>query len=94
MNPDKPPAYASCVPHTTGTAPPAYPVPEGATDCHHHIFDRRFPKAGKPMRAVGTVDLAAQHTDAALDMGAGCQFDISAPTGDITAHVPGKLNVA
>lgn len=45
------------VPNSTGTAPPALAVPEGTVDCHHHIFDPRFPKpAGKPMRAVATVN--------------------------------------
>lgn len=44
------------VPNSTGTQPPVIDVPAGAVDCHHHIFDPRFPKAGKPMRAVGTVD--------------------------------------
>lgn len=44
-------------PNSTGSEPPAISVPDGATDCHHHIFDPRFPKAaGKPMRAVGTAD--------------------------------------
>ena len=32
------------VPHSTGTAPPANLAPTGATDCHIHIFDRRFPR--------------------------------------------------
>lgn len=32
------------VPHSTGTAPPANPAPAGATDCHIHIFDPRFPR--------------------------------------------------
>lgn len=32
------------VPHSTGTAPPANLAPAGATDCHIHIFDRRFPR--------------------------------------------------
>lgn len=44
------------VPNSTGTQPPVIDVPVGAVDCHHHIFDPRFPKPGKPMRAVGTVD--------------------------------------
>ena len=44
------------VPNSTGTQPPRLPVPAGAVDCHHHIFDPRFPKQGKPMRAIGTVD--------------------------------------
>lgn len=32
------------VPHSTGTAPPTNAAPAGATDCHIHIFDRRFPR--------------------------------------------------
>lgn len=43
------------VPNSTGTQPPVIDVPAGTVDCHHHIFDPRFPKPGKPMRAVGTV---------------------------------------
>lgn len=50
-------ALAAAVPNSTGTAPPKFPVPEGTVDCHHHIFDPRFPKkTGKPMRAIATVD--------------------------------------
>jgi len=30
--------------HSTGTAPPREPAPAGATDCHIHIFDPRFPR--------------------------------------------------
>lgn len=44
------------IPNSTGTQPPAIEVPAGTVDCHHHIFDPRFPKQGKPMRAIGTVD--------------------------------------
>lgn len=44
------------VPNSSGTQPPVINVPAGTVDCHHHIFDPRFPKSGKPMRAVGTVD--------------------------------------
>ena len=32
------------LPHSAGTAPPTQPVPDGATDCHIHIFDARFPR--------------------------------------------------
>jgi predicted TIM-barrel fold metal-dependent hydrolase len=50
-NPENP------VPHSSGSAPPVLAVPAGTVDCHHHIFDPRFPKAaGKPMRAIGTVE--------------------------------------
>lgn len=41
------------VPNSSGIEPPAMAVPVGATDCHHHIFDPRFP--GRT-RAIGTVD--------------------------------------
>ena len=44
------------VPNSTGSQPPKIDVPAGAVDCHHHIFDPKFPKAGKPMRAIGTVE--------------------------------------
>jgi D-galactarolactone isomerase len=43
------------VPNSSGSQSPVIAVPAGAVDCHHHIFDPRFPKQGKPMRAVGTV---------------------------------------
>ena len=32
------------VPYSAGSAPPRIPLPLGATDCHHHIFDPRFPE--------------------------------------------------
>lgn len=32
------------VAHSSGHAPPATAAPWGATDCHHHIADARFPK--------------------------------------------------
>ena len=44
------------VPNSSGVQPPAIAVPAGAVDCHHHIFDPRFPKIGKPMRAIGRVE--------------------------------------
>ncbi|WP_236020045.1 amidohydrolase family protein [Sabulicella rubraurantiaca] len=28
---------------STGTAPPRTAAPDGATDCHHHVYDARFP---------------------------------------------------
>ena len=31
------------VPNSTGSAPPRLDVPAGACDCHHHIYDGRFP---------------------------------------------------
>jgi D-galactarolactone isomerase len=43
--------------NSTGTAAPEKEVPAGTVDCHHHIFDPRFPKpAGNSMRAIGTTD--------------------------------------
>jgi len=35
---------ALVVPHSSGTEPPRVFAPMGATDCHIHIFDRRFPR--------------------------------------------------
>lgn len=32
------------VSHSEGTQPPATSAPQGAVDCHHHIFDPRFPR--------------------------------------------------
>ena len=44
-------------PNSTGSEPPVTPAPAGACDCHHHIFDPRFPDAnGKPHAIVATVD--------------------------------------
>jgi predicted TIM-barrel fold metal-dependent hydrolase len=31
------------VPNSTGSAPPDFDVPPNACDCHHHIYDGRFP---------------------------------------------------
>jgi predicted TIM-barrel fold metal-dependent hydrolase len=56
MKPDVLTAAPVEVPNSSGTASPTISVPAGAVDCHHHIFDPRFPKLGKPMRAIGTVD--------------------------------------
>jgi predicted TIM-barrel fold metal-dependent hydrolase len=33
----------SAIPFTAGTAPPRIPVPSGAVDCHHHVYDPGFP---------------------------------------------------
>jgi predicted TIM-barrel fold metal-dependent hydrolase len=38
-------ARAQTVPWSSGTERPTFPVPPGATDCHHHIYDARFPAA-------------------------------------------------
>ncbi len=32
-------------PYTLGTNPPALSVPEGAVDCHHHVYDAAWPIA-------------------------------------------------
>ncbi len=33
----------TAVPHSAGTSVPAFDMPAKACDCHHHIYDRRFP---------------------------------------------------
>jgi len=38
-------AFAQSVPWSAGTARPSIAVPPNATDCHHHIYDGRFPPA-------------------------------------------------
>jgi len=38
-------ANAQAVAWSTGTERPRVPVPPNATDCHHHIFDHRYPVA-------------------------------------------------
>ncbi|MGY3534915.1 putative TIM-barrel fold metal-dependent hydrolase [Bradyrhizobium sp. USDA 4452] len=38
-------AFAQPVPWSSGTAAPSIAVPPNATDCHHHIYDSRFPPA-------------------------------------------------
>lgn len=45
------------VPNSTGTGAPRLKAPAGACDCHHHIYDDRFPVAGSAKRAQsnGTV---------------------------------------
>ncbi|SFM47321.1 amidohydrolase family protein [Methylobacterium pseudosasicola] len=39
------PAAAQSVPWSSGTERPTLAVPPDATDCHHHIYDARFPVA-------------------------------------------------
>ncbi|QGY02455.1 amidohydrolase family protein [Methylobacterium mesophilicum SR1.6/6] len=39
------PVLAQTVPWSSGTDRPSFAVPPGATDCHHHIYDARFPAA-------------------------------------------------
>ena len=40
---------AQQVPWSSGTEPAKIKMPDGACDCHHHIYDARFPIA--PYRA-------------------------------------------
>lgn len=56
------PAAAS-VPWSSGTERPKLVVPPGAADCHHHIYDGRFPVAGgaKPADATAADYLKLQH---------------------------------
>lgn len=46
---------ALAVPHSAGAYPPMLVLPEGATDCHHHIFDPRFPRPNGRQGIWGTV---------------------------------------
>src|SRR5215831_5348548 len=43
---------AAAVPNSAGTAPPQLNVPAGACDCHHHIYDARFPFSRPGARMV------------------------------------------
>lgn len=38
-------ACAQTVPFSSGTERPRIAVPPNATDCHHHVYDKRFPSA-------------------------------------------------
>jgi D-galactarolactone isomerase len=42
------------VPNSAGTEPPRLKAPPGACDCHHHIYDTRFPGA----RSTGLISAA------------------------------------
>jgi predicted TIM-barrel fold metal-dependent hydrolase len=42
----------SAVPHSAGTARPAFTMPADACDAHIHIYDRRFPSLGAPAGAL------------------------------------------
>lgn len=54
------PAFAGdAVPWSAGTEGPKLALPAGATDCHHHIYDRRFPVA----RGVSSVPADATAAD-------------------------------
>ena len=43
------------VPHSSGMSPPKFVLPPGATDCHHHIFEPRFPRPNGRQGIWGTV---------------------------------------
>jgi predicted TIM-barrel fold metal-dependent hydrolase len=43
---------AVAVPNSAGTAPPKLKLPIGACDCHHHIYDARFPFSRPGARMV------------------------------------------
>jgi D-galactarolactone isomerase len=47
-------ASAQAVPWSAGTEPPRLAAPADATDCHHHIYDSRFPMA--PQAVVKPAD--------------------------------------
>lgn len=42
------------VAHSSGVSPPKFALPTGATDCHHHIFDPRFPRPNGRQGIWGT----------------------------------------
>lgn len=46
---------ALAVPHSFGVSLPKFVLPPGATDCHHHIFDPRFPRPNGRQGIWGTV---------------------------------------
>ena len=43
------PLHAQAVPNSSGVEPPRLKAPPGACDCHHHIYDSKFP----PVRQGG-----------------------------------------
>ena len=47
---------ALTAPHSTGSAPPSFALPLGATDCHHHILDPKYSPAHGASAIVATVD--------------------------------------
>ncbi len=53
-----PAAAQSAVRHSTGTEPAGLRAPPGATDCHFHIYDNRFPPApgGLPAQDASSED--------------------------------------
>ena len=44
---------ATKVKWSSGVEPPKHKAPPFATDCHHHIFDARYPLAQKPSMLLG-----------------------------------------
>jgi D-galactarolactone isomerase len=48
------------IPFTTGSAPPRLPVPAGAVDCHHHVYEAAAPVVPGG-RAHGDATLADHH---------------------------------
>jgi predicted TIM-barrel fold metal-dependent hydrolase len=51
-------AELAAVPNTSGTAPPKLKVPPGACDCHHHIYDGRYPFSRPNARMVANARVA------------------------------------
>jgi D-galactarolactone isomerase len=50
--------YAETVPWSTGTEPATLKAPSKATDCHHHIYDSRFPIAPSATLKPGDATVA------------------------------------
>jgi predicted TIM-barrel fold metal-dependent hydrolase len=48
--------------YSTGTAPARLAVPPGATDCHHHVYDARFP--ADPRTTLRPADASPAHYEA------------------------------
>ena len=49
---------AQSVPNSTGTEAPSLKAPAGACDCHHHIYDERFPPGGPTARLMTNASVA------------------------------------
>lgn len=50
------PGVAQAVPNSSGDAPPKTLAPSGASDCHIHIYDPRFPANVEKIRAATVSD--------------------------------------
>ena len=52
------PLTGQAVPNSSGTEPPMLKAPRGACDCHHHIYDARFPpiRQGAGFQSGGRVE--------------------------------------